>query len=90
MRCTTERTVNLRYFANHYYDGFQSKLIDIDNNKERVGLVISAPSNMLYPLTASPDEESFCFWAYDIMLGGELITGVPQEFMIFYFEQEDL
>lgn len=62
----------------------------IDNNKERVGLVISAPSNMLYPLTASPDEESFCFWAYDIMLGGELITGVPQEFMIFYFEQEDL
>ena len=34
MRCTTERTVNLRYFANHYYDGFQSKLMDMDNNKE--------------------------------------------------------
>lgn len=34
MRCKTERTVNLRYFANHYYDGFQSRLMDMDNNKE--------------------------------------------------------
>ena len=62
----------------------------IDNNKDRVGLIVSIPSNMLYPLSADPDEESFCFWAYDVMLGSELITDVPQEFMMPYFQQEDL
>jgi len=61
----------------------------IDNNRDRVGLIISNPVNMLYPLHADPDEEAFCFWAYDIMLGGELITDVPQEFMMPHSQQEE-
>ena len=62
----------------------------IDNNKERVGLIVSGPCNMLYPLHANPEEDTFCFWAYDVMLGDELITDVPQEFMIGFFEQEQI
>jgi len=61
----------------------------IDNNKDRVGLIVAGPSNMIYPMLDIPKEESFSYWAYDIMIGKELITDVPQEFLQKMIKQEE-
>ena len=55
----------------------------IDDNQNRIGLIISGPTNMFYSMkqVIDPDEEPFYYWAYDIMIGDELIIEVPQEFI---------
>ncbi len=55
----------------------------IDDNRNRVGLIVSGPTNMLYSISQiiDIDQEPFYYWAYDIMIGNELITDVPQEFL---------
>ena len=44
----------------------------------RFGIVIAGPFNILVPANHSPE---LVFWAYDIMVGSQLITLVPQEFL---------
>jgi len=55
----------------------------IDDNQNRVALVIAGPNNMLYSLGTALmiPEQPFNYWAYDIMIGNELITDVPQDFL---------
>ena len=53
----------------------------MDDNKRRIGLVVSGPKYIVYPLFSSAKEDPFAFWSYDIMIGEELMTGVPQEFL---------
>lgn len=54
----------------------------VAEQKNQVGLIVSGPTNMLYSLdTLINEEEPFCYWAYDIMIGNNLITDMPQEFM---------
>lgn len=53
----------------------------IDNNKNRVGLIVAGPFNMIYPMSNVPKSETFSYWAYNIMIGDELITDVPQDFL---------
>jgi hypothetical protein len=53
----------------------------LDDNNNRLVLIISTPVNKRYPLDHIPEEEYFYFWSYDIMVGDELITDVPQEFL---------
>ena len=54
----------------------------IDENRIRIGLIIGGPRKFVYPLTPYPEEDIYCFLSYDIMMGGELINDVPQEFLI--------
>ena len=44
----------------------------------KVGIVVAGPTNMLMPTEQPPE---LLFWAYDIMIGNQLITLVPQEFL---------
>ena len=60
----------------------------IDDNKNRVGLIVSGPVNMLYPLNIEPEEGLF-YWSYDVMIGDELITDVPQEFLMRMIIMDD-
>ena len=55
----------------------------IDENRIRIGLIVSGPTNMFYSINQIIDEEQepFYYWAYDIMIGDELVTEVPQEFL---------
>ena len=52
-----------------------------DNNRNRVCLIISGPITNYYSIRDTIDEEPFCFFAYNIMIGDELITDIPQEFL---------
>ena len=61
----------------------------VDNNKERVALIITEATNMLYPLLSQPDHEPFCYWAYDLMMGEELLTDIPQEFLQPFDDEEE-
>ena len=45
--------------------------------------------HVVYPLFSAIEENPLRFWAYDIMIGGELITGVPQEFLDSWNEDEN-
>ena len=62
----------------------------LDDNKKRIGLVVSGPRNIVYPLFSAIEEDPLRFWAYDIMIGGELITGVPQEFIDSWNEDKTI
>ena len=61
----------------------------VDENKNRVGLIVSGATNMLYPLLSQPDHEPFSYWAYDLMMGEELLTDVPQEFLQPFDDEEE-
>ena len=54
----------------------------LENKISNIGLVIGGPRNLTYPLFYSADEDPFCYWAYDIMIGDQLLTDVPQEFLL--------
>ena len=55
----------------------------VDDNKFRAVLVITGPTNMFYSLDKVEDtvEKPFNYWAYAIMVGEELITDVPEQFL---------
>ena len=48
-----------------------------DYNKARVGVVISIPRNYVN----SQENYELFYWVYDVMIGDQLITDVPQEFI---------
>ena len=54
----------------------------LENKLTNIGLIISGPRNLTYPLFYSADEDPFCYWAYDIMIADQLLTDVPQEFLL--------
>ena len=53
------------------------KLISGDK-KSLFGIVMSEPYNLLTPLGA---EETIYYEAYDLLVGDELINGIPTEFL---------
>jgi len=46
-----------------------------------IGLITRGPINLTYPLYPAAEEKPFSFWAYDVMVGDQLLTEVPQEFL---------
>ena len=60
----------------------------LENKQTNLGLIISGPKNLTYPLFYSTDEAPFCYWAYDIMIGDQLLNDVPQEFLLKMIETE--
>jgi hypothetical protein len=55
----------------------------LENKQVSIGLIICGPKNLTYPLFYSAaDEDPFCYWAYDIMIGDQLLNDVPQEFLL--------
>ena len=64
----------------------------MDDNKRRIALVVEGPEYVTYPLIPSAHDDPVFFWSYTIMIGDELVTGVPQEFldrMIISEEEQD-
>ena len=60
----------------------------LENKQVNIGLIISGPKNLTYPLFYSADEDPFCYWAYDILIGDQLLNDVPQEFLLKMVEVE--
>ena len=60
----------------------------LENKLVIIGLIVSGPKNLTYPLFYSADEDPFCYWAYDIMIGDQLLNDVPQEFLLKMVEVE--
>ena len=60
----------------------------LENKQTTIGLIISGPKNLTYPLFYSADEDPFCYWAYDILIGDKLLNDVPQEFLLKMVEVE--
>ena len=60
----------------------------LGNKQTTIGLIISGPKNLTYPLFYSADEDPFCYWAYDILIGDQLLNDVPQEFLLKMVEVE--
>ena len=60
----------------------------LENKQANIGLIISGPKNLTYPLFYSADEDPFWYWAYDIMIGEQLLNDVPQEFLLKMIEIE--
>ena len=60
----------------------------LENKQTNLGLIISGPKNLTYPLFYSTNEDPFCYWAYDIMIGDQLLNDVPQEFLLKMIETE--
>jgi len=60
----------------------------LENKQTTIGLIISGPKNLTYPLFYSADEDPFCYWAYDILIGDQLLNDVPQEFLLKMVEVE--
>lgn len=52
-------------------------LLRDEYNKARIGVVISHPRNFMH---CQSTVELF-YWVYDIMIGDQLISDVPQEFI---------
>ena len=53
-------------------------------DEQCVGLVVAGPFQLVYSFTfpIDSDDEEYEFWSYDVMIGDELITDVPQEFLM--------
>ena len=49
----------------------------VETNPAKVGVIMSSPYTC--HLTAYPEEHMY--WVYDVFVGNELITGIPQDFM---------
>ena len=60
----------------------------LENKQTTIGLIISGPKNLTYPLFYSADDDPFCYWAYDILIGDQLLNDVPQEFLLKMVEVE--
>tara|TARA_R100000734_G_C3278689_1_gene72845 strand:- start:350 stop:592 length:243 start_codon:yes stop_codon:yes gene_type:complete len=52
-------------------------LLRDDGNQAKIGIVISGPRNYMH----SQEVLELFYWVYDVMIGNQLITDVPQEFI---------
>ena len=52
-------------------------LLRDDDNRAKLGVVISAPRNYMH----CQDTVELYYWVYDVMIGSQLISDVPQEFI---------
>ena len=59
-----------------YLNDFGTVMLE-DDNKARVGVIIAGPLNYL----VEDEKGHFFYWAYDVMIGKQLIKDIPQEFM---------
>ena len=50
----------------------------------KIGVVISSPRNYMH----CQDTVELFYWVYDVMIGDQLITDVPQEFIDRMIENE--
>tara|TARA_R100000388_G_C7227720_1_gene152743 strand:+ start:265 stop:507 length:243 start_codon:yes stop_codon:yes gene_type:complete len=55
--------------------------IVLESKTSPLGLVTSKPKSLCYPLFHNVNEDPFYYWAYDILVGNQLLTDVPQEFL---------
>tara|TARA_B100000282_G_scaffold279617_1_gene240116 strand:- start:124 stop:348 length:225 start_codon:yes stop_codon:yes gene_type:complete len=53
------------------------RIMLVDRNFCKVGIIMSHPKNC--HLRSHP--EQFMYWVYDVFVGEELVTDVPQDFM---------
>jgi len=60
----------------------------LENKLITIGLITSGPMNLTYPLFYSAEEDPFCYWAYNVMIGDQLLNDVPQEFLLKMVEVE--
>jgi hypothetical protein len=58
----------------------------LENKTTIIGLITRGPINLTYPLFYNTEDEPFCYWAYNIMIGDQLLTDVPQEFLLNMIE----
>ena len=54
------------------------RILCVDTNTAKVGVIMSYPRN--YYLTQ--DGDHLMYWVYDVFVGCELITDIPQDFMV--------
>ena len=56
----------------------------MDDSRIRPGLIVEGPYNMIYAFTFQvfeDEEQNYDFWSYDILIGGELIKTIPEDFI---------
>ena len=64
----------------------------MDDSRIRPGLIVEGPYNMIYAFTFQvfeDDEQDYTFWSYDILIGGELINTIPEDFIESVIKEED-
>ena len=54
------------------------RILCVDTNPAKVGVIMSYPRNYYM----SNDGDHLMYWVYDVFVGCELITDIPQDFMI--------
>jgi hypothetical protein len=52
-------------------------LLREDYNTARIGVIIAGPRNFMH----AQETVELYYWVYDVMIGDQLITDVPQEFI---------
>jgi len=52
-------------------------LLRDEDNKAKIGVVISSPRNYMH----CQETIELFYWVYDVMIGDQLISDVPQEFI---------
>ena len=60
----------------------------LENKTTIIGLITRGPVNLTYPLYPRAEEKPFSFLAYNVMVGDQLLTEVPQEFLISLVEAD--
>jgi hypothetical protein len=60
-----------------YLNAF-GRILCAEINDAKIGIIMSYPRN--YYL--SKDGEHLMYWVYDVFVGTELITDIPQDFMV--------
>jgi len=61
------------------------RILCVDTNAAKVGVIMSYPRNYYM----SNDGDHLMYWVYDVFVGNELITDVPQDFMARLATHED-
>ena len=60
-------------------------LLRDEGNAARIGVIITAPRNFMH----TNDKLELFYWVYDVMIGDQLITDVPQEFIDRMVEEDN-
>ena len=60
-------------------------LLRDEGNPARIGVIIPSPRNFM----PTNDKLELFYWVYDIMIGDQLITDVPQEFIDRMVEEDN-
>lgn len=53
----------------------------LDGGTSNIGLITSGPRSLIYPVFPGAEEDPFSYWAYNVMIAGQLLIDVPQEFL---------